>query len=220
MGQIYQAVDVPKLIEKFGIKNFVETGTGIGDSVEYILYSNDSSLNIYTIELMEELYRRLVARLGGFQNLRLINGYSNVEIAKVLKEMSSEPCLFWHDAHFPGADFGINGMGYGSEQDAEIRTPLHAELAELLKSSRDLSRDVLILDDLRIYKDGPYDGGIWHEREQFGCQGNEFVYEMFDKTHHIYESYPQQGFVIMFPRLDDPSNYEHLIHGRFVRMTK
>lgn len=220
MGQIYQAVDVPKLIKRFEIKNFVETGTGIGDSVEYILYSNDSNLNIYTIELMDELYQKLVAKLGAFSNLRLINGYSNIEISKVLKEMSAEPCLFWHDAHFPGADFQINGMGYGSEKNNDIRTPLQSELIEIINSERDISKDILIIDDLRIYKDGPYEGGNWDEREKYGCNGNDFVYDLFEKTHHVYESYKQQGFLTLFPKLYDASNYEDLIYGNFVRMTK
>ena len=57
MGQINQAVKLDKVIKKFNIKNFIETGTGLGESLEYLLKLDESKdLDIHSIELMEQLY--------------------------------------------------------------------------------------------------------------------------------------------------------------------
>ena len=35
------------------------------------------------------------------------------------------------------------------------------------------------MDDLRVYKDGPYEGGNWEYRSQAGSDNIDFVYELF-----------------------------------------
>ena len=147
MGQIYQAIKPKEVIETFGIKNFVETGTGIADSLSHILNVRPEDLNVYTIELMDELHSQLVKKFEGTPNLHLIKGYSNVEMKTVVEQLSSEPTLFWHDAHFPGADFNINGASYTSEPDPVKRIPLESELRVIKESGRDISKDVFVLDD-------------------------------------------------------------------------
>jgi nucleoside-diphosphate-sugar epimerase len=84
MGQIYQAIKPKEVIETFGIKNFVETGTGIADSLSYILNVRPDDLNVYTIELMDELHSKLVEKFEGTPNLHLIKGYSHVEMKNIL----------------------------------------------------------------------------------------------------------------------------------------
>lgn len=199
MGQIYQAVKPKEVIETFGIKNFVETGTGIAETLSYILDVRPKDLNVYSIELMDELYQNLTKRFDNITNLKLIKGYSHVEMSNILENLSDDPTLFWHDAHFPGADFNINGASYTSEPDPVKRIPLEYELRAIIESGRDVTKDVFVFDDLRVYKDGPYEGGNWPLRSQAGADNIDFVYELFDKTHLIIESYVAQGFLILFP---------------------
>jgi hypothetical protein len=213
MGQIYQAIKPKEVIETFGIKNFVETGTGIADSLSYILNVRPDDLNVYTIELMDELHSKLVEKFEGTPNLHLIKGYSHVEMKNILETLSSEPTLFWHDAHFPGADFNINGATYTSESDPTKRIPLESELRVIKESGRDISKDVFVLDDLRVYKDGPYEGGNWDLRQYAGADNINFVYELFDETHVIIESYVAQGFLILFPVDADIEVCKDLIEG-------
>jgi len=151
MGTIYNAVKLKEVIETFNIKNFVETGTGSGESLSYIINLEIDDINIYTIEVIDEIYNFIVDKFNIFKNVNLIKGYSHIEMSKILEKLSPLPTLFWNDAHFPGADYGINEATYTSETDAIKRIPLETELRIIKESGRDISKDVFILDDLRVY---------------------------------------------------------------------
>lgn len=211
MGQIYQAVKLKELFVEYGIKNFVETGTGIGDTLMEIIINKPEELNVYTIELMDELYQPLVEKFGEIPYIHLLKGYSHEQMKVALDMLSSEPTLFWHDAHFPGADFQINGATYTSEPDPEKRIPFYAELKAIKDSGRDISKDIIISDDLWIYEDGPFEVGNWPLRSAAGGEGVDFVYDMFSDTHHIFKSYVKQGFVIMLPKEGHTEQREALI---------
>ena len=212
MGCIYQAIKLKEVVETFNIKNFVETGTGMGDSLSSIIELNVEDMNIYTIEVIDEIYNILIEKFGNIKNVDLIKGYTHVEMPKILQKLSSSPTLFWNDAHFPGADYRINGATYGSEPDRIKRIPLETELRIVKESGRDISKDVFVLDDLRIYKDGPYQNGSWDMREICGDNNIDFVHDLFKDTHSIIESYLCEGFLILFPINSDPNLYKYLIN--------
>jgi hypothetical protein len=211
MGQVYEAVKLKELFIEYGIENFVETGSGIGDTITQIIINKPENINIFTIELMDELHANLVTKFGDIPYLNLLKGYSHEQIRVVIDQISDKPTLFWHDAHFPGADFGIGGATYTSESDPIKRIPLHAELQAIKDSGRDITNDVIISDDLWIYEDGPYEVGNWHLRTQAGGDGVDFVYEMFSDTHHIFKSYAKQGFLILLPKKGHTPEREALI---------
>lgn len=215
MGQIYQGINFVQLVEQFNIVNFVETGTGICESLSYVLKNRKDTLTVYTIELMDQLYQNALKNFAQEKNVYFIKGFSDEQILNVLKQMSKDPCLFWLDAHFPGADFNINNLTYSSELSKKIRIPLESELRNIILSNRNIDRDVFVIDDLRIYKDGPYEDGIWSDRQALGGVDNEFVFELFSKTHHIYETYAQQGYMILFPKIIESKICENYIYGQF-----
>ena len=64
---------------------------------------------------------------------------------------------------------------------------------------RDVSKDIIVIDDIRIYKDGPYENGNFENKALHGGQNLDFVYELLDDTHIIVESYLQEGYLICFP---------------------
>jgi hypothetical protein len=213
MGQINQAVNVSDVINTFAIKNFVETGTGTGESLGNVLSLPESKeLTLYSIELIDQIYEYLTGKFKN-DNLNLIKGYSHEEIVKIMDTISNEPTLFWHDAHFPGADFKIDGATYTSEKDPVKRIPLEYELRGVINSGRDISKDIFIIDDLRVYKDGDYETGNWDLREQAGADNIDFVYELFDDTHIIIESLVAQGFLILFPINTEVSVCKRLVNG-------
>lgn len=199
MGAIQHPLNLSKTFELYDIRNVIETGTGMGVSVQY-LCDNFSSLNlsIYSIELVNELYQYNVEKFKNFNNISILLGLSDKVLGNILPNISVDPTLFWLDAHYPGADFGINGASLTSESNLDIRLPLQKEL-EAIKFNRNTSRDVFILDDLRIYKDGPFENGNC-DRTLIGAENNQFVYDLFYSSHYIYETYRHEGYVVLLPK--------------------
>ena len=201
MGQLNEAVHVKNLLEFYNIENFVETGTGIAEVVRSV-YEINSEVNIHTIEIIEEIYKKNKVSLSYLKGVNWHLGQSSDVLPQILPELSGNT-LFWMDAHFPGADFGM--ASYGDEPDLSKRLPLQSEL-EIIVNSRDVSNDVFVIDDLRIYEDGPFEDGNWKDRLKYGADGIEFIDELFEETHYVIKSYNKQGFIILFPVNKDISD--------------
>ena len=195
MGQINHPVKLEQMLKNFGIKNFVETGTGDGSSMAKVLLTEIVD-NAYGIELDDELYANLAEAYAGIDYMHLYKGYSEDKMANVMDDIDDEPALFWLDAHFPGADYGP--AGYGAEEDVNKRLPMEAEL-RVMKEKRDLSKDIIFMDDLRIYVDRGYEAGNWNQRKMYGGDGYEFVEELIGDTHVLVEHHGDQGYLLAFP---------------------
>ena len=194
MGQLNQAIQIKNVLDFYDIKNFVETGTGQAEVVRSV-YEADESLNIHTIEVVPEIFDQNKIKYSYLKDVSWHLGTS-FKILPVILPTFDGNTLFWMDAHFPGADFGLSS--YGDEKDMDKRLPLQKELESIVQS-RDVRNDVFVIDDLRIYEDGPFEGGNWDERTKYGGDGIGFIEEMFEKTHYVGRSYNAQGSVILFP---------------------
>lgn len=194
MGKISNPVNLDRLIRNFNISNFVETGVGDGTSMQEVFNLNLVK-NFYGIELDKNMCIKLEnSELGN--HVVLYNGYSKDEIFPLLKALNDKPTLFWLDAHFPDSDY--NGAPYDSEPDATKRIPLNVEL-EAICSERNILNDVIIIDDLRVYIDGPFESGSWPFRVIAGADGYQFAKDLLSKTHIIIENYKDQGYILAFP---------------------
>ena len=201
MGQLNEAIQVKNVLDFYNIDNFVETGTGAAEVVRSI--SNiKSDLNIHTIEIIEEIFNKNKISHSYLTNVNWHLGQSSEVMPEILPQLEGNT-LFWLDAHFPGADFGL--ASYGDEEDLDKRLPLRSEL-EIIVKGRDVSNDVFVIDDLRIYEDGPFGDGNWEDREKYGGDGIEFIEELFDETHYVVKSYNAQGSVLLFPVSKDIEN--------------
>jgi len=209
MGQLNEAVYTENVLEFYNIQNFVETGTGIAEVVKSV-YDIDSELNIHTIEIMEQIYKKNKISFSYMENVNWHLGQSSEVLPEILPTLTGNT-LFWMDAHFPGADFGM--ASYGDEPDLNKRLPLQSEL-EIIVKNRDVSNDVFVIDDLRIYEDGPFEGGNWRDRSKYGGDGIDFIDELFEETHYVIKSYNKQGFIILFPvNKDIEDEAENLVVG-------
>jgi hypothetical protein len=193
MGHIYR-FDIKNIIETFNTKTFIETGTGEGVSLRHALQFDFDK--IYTIEMVEELYNR-TKRVFNDEKINFVLNNSKEGLIEILKDFNKdENILFWLDAHFPGADFGL--CSYADEKNDKIRIPLESELIAI-SSIRDCSKDYFIIDDLRIYEDGNFEGGNWSDRKTLGADGIDFIHNLFSKTHSIIKDYRDQGYIILIP---------------------
>ena len=201
MGQLNQAIQIKNVLDFYDIKNFVETGTGQAEVVQTVVEA-DETLNIHTIEVIPEIYDKNKINFSYLKDVNWHLGTSFDILPEILPDLKGTT-LFWMDAHFPGADFGLSS--YGDEKDDDKRLPLKKEL-ETIVENRDVSNDVFVIDDLRIYEDGPFGDGNWEDREKYGGDGIEFIEELFDETHYVVKSYNAQGSILLFPVSKDIEN--------------
>ena len=209
MGQLNQAIQIKNVLDFYDIKNFVETGTGQAEVVQTVVEADDT-LNVHTIEVIPEIYDKNKINFSYLKDVNWHLGTSFDILPEILPDLKGST-LFWMDAHFPGADFGLSS--YGDEKDDDKRLPLKKEL-ETIVANRDVTNDVFVIDDLRIYEDGPFGDGNWEDREKYGGDGIEFIEELFDETHYVVKSYNAQGSIILFPVSKDIENEaENLVVG-------
>jgi len=201
MGQLNQAIQIKNVLDFYDIKNFVETGTGKAEVVQSVVEADDT-LNVHTIEVIPEIYDKNKINFSYLKDVNWHLGTSFDILPEILPDLKGTT-LFWMDAHFPGADFGLSS--YGDEKDDDKRLPLKKEL-ETIVENRDVTNDVFVIDDLRIYEDGPFGDGNWEDREKYGGDGIEFIEELFDETHYVVKSYNAQGSILLFPVSKDIEN--------------
>ena len=201
MGQLNEAIQIKNVLDFYDIKNFVETGTGQAEVVQTVVEADDT-LNVHTIEVIPEIYDKNKINFSYLKDVNWHLGTSFDILPEILPDLKGTT-LFWMDAHFPGADFGLSS--YGDEKDDDKRLPLKKEL-ETIVENRDVSNDVFVIDDLRIYEDGPFGDGNWEDREKYGGDGIEFIEELFDETHYVVKSYNAQGSILLFPVSKDIEN--------------
>lgn len=203
MGHL-QAFDVQKLIDHFNIYGYIETGTGVGDSLYHALSFPFKKL--YTIEYDYKLFSDIVSEMTNNQHgidsrLKLINDMSKKALPKIIKEIDEKDTyLFFLDAHFPGADFTeapdryvVSRKKYGDDA-----IPLRDEL-EIIYKMRPLHKDVIIIDDVWIYEKGPFERGNWEEKDKLNIGDMGFVYEIFKDHYSFQKNYKQQGYLILTP---------------------
>jgi hypothetical protein len=182
------------MLRLFGLQHFVETGTGGGDSL--LIACQQPFKTLWSCDIEPLLIERLRPTLQD-ERVHLFLGQS-VQMLDLLPLLPTDPILFWLDAHFPGADYGLRP--YGAETDEAIRLPLQQELA-LIKRHRPANPDVIIIDDARLWLDGPFEP--LHPELLAACmpsQRGEAVFAVFADSHDITVLYDQQGFVVITPK--------------------
>jgi len=194
MGKLNR-FDLSRIIEKFKTPVFFETGTFRGDGVEYALQSPFKQ--IISIEIIPGLADEAKKRFAGIGKVKIIEGDSSSAMENELPRLAGN-CIFWLDAHFPGADAGMTD--YDATMDESVRLPLVTE-SSIISRHRKGYRDVIIMDDLRIYEDGPYqNGNVPADALPKKDRNIDFVNQNFGETHHIYKLYQEEGYIFLLPK--------------------
>ena len=129
MGQLNQAIQIENVLDFYDIDNFVETGTGAAEVVRSV-NEIDEDVDIHTIEIIEEIYDKNKIKFSYLKNVNWHLGESSEVLPEIIPKLKGNT-LFWLDAHFPGADFGL--ASYGDEKDIDKRLPLKTELETISK---------------------------------------------------------------------------------------
>ncbi len=193
MGSISR-FNLNKIAADYNCLYFVETGTWKGDGVAYALQTN--FVKIISAEIVPRIAAEAQKRFQPYKNVSIIEGSSVPVLLKELPLLEGN-CIFWLDAHYPGAEEGLNR--YDAENNEDRRLPLKKEI-EIIKTSRLHFKDVLIIDDLRIYEEGPYENGnAPGDTLPKEDRSVDFVFNHFGATHHISRFYRDEGYLILTP---------------------
>ena len=182
------------------VRSFVETGTAQGEGVEQARLAGFDP--IHSIEVVPEIAQAARARFKSHPQIQIWEGASTYCLPLILKELPPEPCMFWLDAHFPGAHHGAD---YSAESDVAVRLPLDEEV-RMIRTARPNARDVLLIDDARIYVPGAYGGGDlpadWPPIQNIGRGPSrlDFIRELYGDSHGMVVDHAQTGIVMVFPR--------------------
>jgi hypothetical protein len=207
MGFISQ-FDLGRIIREYKLSFFFETGTWKGDAVQYALQFPFEK--IVSAEIVPPIAEAARARFEQEDRVIILEASSVAALTKELPLLSGN-CLFWLDAHFPGADAGLEE--YDAMPDEAIRLPLENELA-VIHQYRTNYGDVIIIDDLRVYEDGPFENGeapadtLPKQNRNTG-----FVYQLFGQTHEVFKSYKKEGYLLLLPKIKNglqPNDPNHL----------
>ena len=105
---------IKEYARKYQCPTFFETGTYCGDMIQAVKHDFKQ---IYSVELSESLYKQVRLRFNNDDHISLLQGDSGKVLPETLKRIS-EPCLFWLDAHYSGANtakgdsnFAIKSLG-------------------------------------------------------------------------------------------------------------
>jgi hypothetical protein len=124
-------------------ETFVETGTFLGETVDYL--KNDFK-HLVSIELNDVLASRAKQRFHNNSNVQIMQGDSAVQLSSILSKIES-PIVFWLDGHY-SSSFNIGGECIVTGRGAKD-TPVMEELTQIKNHLR--KRSIILIDDARLF---------------------------------------------------------------------
>jgi hypothetical protein len=194
MGRI-KRFNLQKLIEQANAKYFFETGTWKGDGLAYA--SKYDFNKLYSSEIISSVAQKAIERFKSDDRVVIVNDTSVDALKKYNQEIKGN-CIYWLDAHFPGAEEGLNG--YNEFQDENVKLPLQKEL-EIISERKNTYSDIILIDDLRIYETGAFESGNLPENVlPPSIRTTKFAYTLFGDTHNILKSFRDEGYMYILPK--------------------
>lgn len=186
--------NLKQIKDKYQIDTFLETGTAEGDGIEHAL--NFHFKDIISIEIIENQVLKMKQKFKNYNNVSIILGNST-DVFKNILPYINDNIIFWLDAHYPGADITQNNVNlkiqlYINGPD-NIRLPLEHELL-MIKELRKNKKDVILLDDLNIYKNQVKDDAFYLKPKQTFKEN--FFKNILNETHAFESINNEQGMLI------------------------
>lgn len=195
---------IRSLVRDYGLVNFVETGTGIGEGVAFAVTLPFKRVWSCDIEPSQIAFAQAIyPETKTDERVRFFPWSSVTLFERRLADIPlTEPILFWLDAHFPGTYYGRKG--FDAEDDGDVRLPLNRELKLIHKIRARAKLDAILIDDLWFLADGPYQWGNLPDDLARLCpaeRGIGFIQEMFGATHAIEAHTEYSGWLSIIPRI-------------------
>lgn len=136
--EIIKRRKIKSIQSKFKYKILIETGTYLGDMINYQI---NNFKYLYTIELSEDLFIRATERFKEYNHVKTIQGDSGIELKKLMKTIT-ESCIFWLDGHYSGVFNGVQTA------KGEKDSPIFKELEAICKTPYN---HFILIDDARLF---------------------------------------------------------------------
>jgi len=136
------------ILRKYPNRYFVETGTFMGEGVQYALKA--AFPNIISLELGEDLARNAQQLFQQNNNVKIIQGDVQYILWDAIKDIQ-EPITFWLDGHYSG----------GPTVKSDIPDPIIRELRIIERHP--VKTHTILVDDIRLYKENGWpwtDGSV------------------------------------------------------------
>ncbi len=182
---------------------FIETGTGSGGTLEHACQTGPFE-KLYSVEIHKESAEKVQAKFAHFSKVKIYNATSSDALRDIFQKLQpADKAFFFLDAHFPG-EHGIDFSGYDNLALNKVTLPLEDEL-EMIRDARPNCDDIIVIDDLRLYEQGPFErgnlpmgfGGIPAE-----MRNTDFVYRLFGNR-TVIKDFRDEGYLIILPKSVD-----------------
>lgn len=197
--------NLPEMELRFHFRHFVETGTGNGDGLAFAA-SFPFFATLQSCEIEDTLVSAADLRFAHDTRVNIYRGKSETFLGNGRKTAllpGADPALFWLDAHFPGADYGLAAYDkYAMVPTVPVMLPLQNELAVIASLKR--PKDVILIDDLRIYVDGPFGSGNLPADLRPLCprrRSIDFVHKIMGETHDVHTFFEHEGYIMLTPKI-------------------
>lgn len=173
---------------QLGIKSVIETGTWYGEGVQYAL---SYGMKVTSCELNSKFFMIVSDRFRNDDRVKLYQLPSD----KFCEIVDDVPAVYWLDAHLPEL---YNHHEERIQYAREVSVPLEKELGILTKKAH-FKNSIIIIDDLRIYHPQfNYEGGNIDQLDGWDLIG--WCTQNIAKTHHIFISESDQGYLVALPK--------------------
>ena len=195
MASLHELINIEDVKSKYGLTSFIETGTGMGETITNLIKYNFKLIQSCEIENLQ--YELNILKFNQ-DNVLLHLGKSET-ILPIMLDNSNSPSLIFLDAHFPGQGYVRSEFVEDEYKMSEI-LPLEVEL-NILEKWEHIDKSVVVIDDIRIYEKGDYEKGDWPEgRELLNNPSFEFIESFLTTTHDKIKLNKHQGCIIYTPK--------------------
>lgn len=183
---------------------FIETGTWTCDSFLCVMRTRLMA-NYLSVEGKMGFYEKAVAKMEGSEfgpddNWNLYCGDSAVLLPHMIDDCHPEnQIVFYLDAHFP-SHYGYDKTAVGK---SAASFPTLSEVRTIVNGKRDHSRDVIVIDDLHLFKDTQTQIPYTQKSTLFQFENKSLVAieQMLFPTHHVMRVSNGRGFIIALPKV-------------------
>lgn len=172
---------------------FLETGLGWGAGVMHALTMGFQQ--VISIEIETEHAKAMAQQFLKEPKPRIVAGRS-VDLLPQFLEAIPDPICFWLDAHYPGGDIGIRAHNDPAISSYD-RLPLELELLLILKHRK--GRDVVLIDDLILYREQGRQARS-ELRSTLPFSSDYFYRTILSDSHECWTSNADTGYCALLPR--------------------